>query len=103
MIQFVSAHSGWAVAGVAVLVMAVVRAISWESLALWLLSTWHSLPLIGGICWLARREKSRQMTAHSDSRAELALCSSYARFIRVLSRGDYDNYMNYLRKAGDLV
>jgi hypothetical protein len=102
MIQFVSAHSGWAIAAVAVLVMAVVLAISWESLALWLLSTWHSLPLIGGICWLARREKSRQMTAHSDSRAELALCSSYARFIRVLSRGDYDNYMNYLRKAGDL-
>ncbi len=102
MIQFVSAHSGWAIAMVAVLAMAAVLAVSWESLALWLLSTWHSLPLVGGISWLARREKSRQMTAHADSRAELALCSSYARFIRVLSRADYDNYMNYLRKAGDL-
>jgi hypothetical protein len=39
---------------------------------------------------------------HTDKSAVLALCASYARFIRVLNRSDYDNYMNYLRKAGDL-
>jgi len=102
MIQFVSSHAGWAVALAVALATAGVLAVSWEPLALWLLSTWHSLPVIGGISWLARREKTRHAGAHSESPAVSALCSSYARFIRVLSRTDYDNYMNYLRKAGDL-
>jgi hypothetical protein len=102
MFDFISGHAGAMALTTVVLVTAAVLAARWDSLGLWLLSVWYSLPLVGGIAWLARRESSRQALSHANSPAVLTLCSSYARFIRVLSRAEYDNYMNYLRKAGDL-
>ncbi len=104
MIDFVAAHAGALTLIVAAFVAAGVLSATWEAISLWLLSAWHSLPVVGGIAWLARRQKARPAShaATSESSAVLALCSSYARFIRVLNRTDYDNYMNYLRKAGDL-
>jgi hypothetical protein len=104
MIEYLSAHfSTIALVTIAVLAAIVVTA-GRESISLWLQSVWHSLPLAGGIAWLARRERSRQGMdrMHADSTGVLALCGSYARYIRVLNRSDYDNNMAYLRKAGDL-
>jgi len=104
MIDFALAHTGaMAVLLLLLLVMGALMIRS-ESLSLWLLSTWYSLPLIGGIATLARRQNARRLAERGNgpSSAVLALCSSYGRFIRVLNRADYDNYMNYLRKAGDL-
>ncbi len=104
MFEFLLAHAG--VLGLLVIALVTTAAlmIRSESLSLWLLSTWFSLPLIGGIASLARRQASRRLVDNSNaaSSSVLALCSSYGRFIRVLNRADYDNYMNYLRKSGDL-
>jgi hypothetical protein len=72
----------------------------WETFSLWVLSTWHAIPVVGGIAWLARRASPRRGQAGLS--AVFGLCSSYARYIRVVNRSDYDNTMNYLRKAGDL-
>jgi hypothetical protein len=103
MIDILMAHTvALAVFGIALLTV-VILAAWWESISLSLQSILHSLPFIGGIALLARRQRRPTMERkHSDTTAVLALCGSYARFIRVLSRADYDNYMNYLRKAGDL-
>jgi hypothetical protein len=104
MIDLITAHAGSLALVLLVLIAAGVMTASWEALSLWMLSAWHSLPLVGGIAWLARRQKSgsRSDGPQADSTAVLSLCSSYAKYIRVLNRADYDNYMNYLRKAGDL-
>jgi hypothetical protein len=103
MIDVLLAHSGALAVVVFLLLAIVILTAWWESISLSLQSALHSLPFIGGIAWLARRQR-RPTTErkYSDTTAVLALCGSYARFIRVLSRADYDNYMNYLRKAGDL-
>lgn len=104
MLDFSPAQINLVLALTALLAIAGVLAARWEPISLWLLSTWHSLPALGGISWLARR--STPGTASGNSQGEMAamltLCGSYARFIHVIDRGDYDNYMNYLRKAGDL-
>jgi len=104
MIDFALAHTGAMAVLLLLLVVTGALMIRSESLSLWLLSTWYSLPLIGGIAALARRQNARRLAERGNgpSSAVLALCSSYGRFIRVLNRADYDNYMNYLRKAGDL-
>jgi hypothetical protein len=103
MIDVLSAHAGALTMFVAALLAVVILTAWWESIALSMQSAWHSLPFIGGIAWLARRQRRPSAERkYSDTTAVLALCGSYARFIRVLSRADYDNYMNYLRKAGDL-
>jgi hypothetical protein len=103
MIDVLTAHAGALGVFVAALLLVVILTAWWESIALSLQSAWHSLPFIGGIAWLARRQRRPSAERkYSDTTAVLALCGSYARFIRVLSRADYDNYMNYLRKAGDL-
>lgn len=104
MLDLVAQHATTILAILALLVAAAALTARWEGFSLWLLSTWHSLPLIGGVAWLARRQTPRKSgpTGQTGMSAMLALCSSYARYIRVLSRADYDNCMNYLRKAGDL-
>ena len=104
MIDFALAHTGAMAVLLLLLLVTGALMIRSESLSLWLLSTWYSLPLIGGIAALARRQNARRLAERGNgpSSAVLALCSSYGRFIRVLNRADYDNYMNYLRKAGDL-
>jgi len=104
MFDWVLTHAGALALTIVVLGGAAVMSVSWEALSLLLLSTWHSLPLAGGIAALARRQRSSPAAdrMQADSTAVLSLCGSYAKYIRVLSRVDYDNYMNYLRKAGDL-
>ena len=104
MIEFAMAHTGTVAILAALLAVTGVMMVRSESLALWLLSTWYSVPLVGGIATLARRQSARRLAERGNgpSSTVLALCSSYGRFIRVLNRADYDNYMNYLRKAGDL-
>jgi len=104
MFEFVLAHTGTLALIIALASMVGVMMVRAESLSLWLLSSWYSVPLVGGIASLARRQASRRLADRTSaaSSAVLALCSSYGRFIRVLNRADYDNYMNYLRKSGDL-
>jgi hypothetical protein len=103
MFEVLSAHAGALSALVGAVIAVVVLTAWWESISLSAQSAWHSLPFIGGIAWLARRQRRPSGQGnYSDTTAVLALSGSYARFIRVLSRADYDNYMNYLRKAGDL-
>jgi hypothetical protein len=101
MFDFIASHGVALILIVLALCAAILASARWESTSLWLMSTWHSLPLLGGIAWLARRHQGGLRSA-SESPAVRSLCGSYAKFIRVLSRSDYDNYMNYLRKAGDL-
>jgi hypothetical protein len=104
MFEFLAAHAGAITALVLAPTVVAVLTARWESVSLWLQSAWHSLPFIGGIASLARRHAPRRGSdgSHSEMSAIMALCGSYARFIRVLNRSDYENYMNYLRKAGDL-
>lgn len=104
MFEFLAAHAGVIAALLLAPTVVAILTARWESVSLWLQSAWHSLPLIGGIASLARRHAPRQGSdgSNAETSAIMALCGSYARFIRVLNRGDYDNYMNYLRKAGDL-
>ncbi|HUN91791.1 MAG TPA: hypothetical protein VMU33_07025 [Burkholderiaceae bacterium] len=105
MVDLLLAHaSDIALVVAAFAAIAAILATGWEAIALRVQSAWHSIPLVGGIAWLARRERRREGMERmgSQSSAVVALCGSYARFIRVLNRADYDNNMNYLRKAGDL-
>lgn len=103
MVDLLMQHASTVLAVIALLAIAVALTARWEAFSLWLLSTWHALPLVGGIAWLARRQAPRRNgTGQSGLSAMYALCSSYARYIRVLSRAEYENYMNYLRKSGDL-
>ncbi len=104
MFEFALAHSGALALAIAAVLLAAVLTVRSESLSLWLVSTWYSLPVVGGIASLARRQAARRLADRNNgaSSAVQALCGSYGRFIRVLNRADYDNYMTYLRKAGDL-
>jgi len=103
MFDFLVAQAGVILGVVATLGIAALLTARWEAFTLWAQSAWDSLPVIGGIATLARRSTPRQNADKTiDSPSVLALCGNYAKFIRVLDRGDYENYMNYLRKAGDL-
>jgi hypothetical protein len=102
MLELVMEHAGTLAVIVGLMTTAALLTARWESASLWLLSTWHSAPWIGGIAWLTRRVQPGRAGERAQTAAVMSLCSDYARYVRVLNRADYDNYMNYLRKAGDL-
>jgi hypothetical protein len=105
MLDFLMEHASGIVATLALMTAAALITSRWESFSLWLLATWHSVPVVGTIAALARRAVPRgagRVTSSPSSSPVMALASDYARYIRVLNRADYDNYMSYLRKSGDL-
>lgn len=102
MFDFLLEHASTTIATLALLVVAALITARWDNFTLWLLSAGHSLPVLGTIARLARRGAPRGAAGRSTATPVMTLCADYARYIRVLSRADYDNYMNYLRKAGDL-